>query len=317
MDLSHLQALVEVVRTGSVAAAAHNLYLSASAVSKQISSLERELKVKLFDKVGRHLVPRQEAQTVYRSALETFRGLEQLRDQLAADDGQIHGHVSLGCGAFFARAVLPPIIADCLRTNPQLRIAIFEYSRIEEVHKGLLQGEYRMMIGLNWLGDPGLVFEPLFDDELVLIVPRRHPLARSPQKPLTPEDLRGQTVIAHSYPRVLNSIFARGGIPPDIFAGERSVNIMMRNTETVSAFVEEGLGVAFVPRYHVRLLPERKVVVRRMNQRLPITCGVYRLAGTTFTAAEYAVVAMLRRHTLRRFPPPRPPKSAAAVADKA
>jgi DNA-binding transcriptional LysR family regulator len=115
MNLNQLEALVEVIRTGSVAAAAHNLYLSAPAVTKQVKALERELNVKLFDKVGRNLVPRHEAQVVSRYALEVFRQVEQMRDELAAGDKQLRGGVSIGCGAFVARALLPPIVAICRR----------------------------------------------------------------------------------------------------------------------------------------------------------------------------------------------------------
>jgi DNA-binding transcriptional LysR family regulator len=177
-----------------------------------------------------------------------------------------------------------------------VRISIFEYSRIEEVRAHLQLGEFRIMLALDWLGEPGLIFEPLFDDELVLIVPRDHALAADPGEKLRLAELRGHAVIAHAYPRVLARVFEKADLPEELFNREQPVSVNMRNTETVFAFVEQGIGVAFVPQYMVGLLPHCDVVVRRFVETLPLQFGIYRLPGTKYTVAERAVVDLLGKH---------------------
>lgn len=301
MNIQHLRALVEVIRTGSIAAAARQLYLSAPAVTKQIKALEGDLNVLLFDRVGHRLVPRQEGHMVYRRALEMFRQIDALRDDLPATDGRIRGHVTLGCGAFAARSMLPHVIAQCRRDHPHVRFSISEYSRIEELHDHFMRGDFRLLIGLDWLSESGLIFESLFTDELVLIAPQDHPLAKNQRRRLEPKALTDYPMLGHAYPRVLFNVFQRSGLPADFFQREQPVNILMRNTETLVSFVEKGLGVALVPYYMVRLLAHRRVAVRRFTQPLPLRFGVYCLPETSFTAAECAVIEELRRFTAQRF----------------
>lgn len=299
MNLTQFQAVVEVIRTGSVGAAAHNLHRTSPAITSQIKALESQLNVRLFDKVGRNVVPRQEAHAVYRCAMDMLRRIEELRDELAMTDGQVRGTVSLGCGSFFARTVLPPIIADCLRRHPHLRVSIAEYSRIEELRDRLYHGDFRLLLALNTVSDSELLFDTLFEDELVLIVPQGHTLARRPREPLPPEALHGHTIIAHSYPSIFNTVFDRTGIPPEVLLRDEQCSILMRTTESVFAFVEQGAGAAFVPRYMVRLMPHRRIVMRRMTRRLPLKFGIYHLASTTFTAAEEIVVSALRKRSAK------------------
>src|SRR5438105_5698357 len=71
MDLRRLRTFVAVVEVGTVSKAALRLRISQSALSRQISDLERELRVRLFDRVGRRLVPT----AIVEELLEDCRGV--------------------------------------------------------------------------------------------------------------------------------------------------------------------------------------------------------------------------------------------------
>src|SRR5678815_1155968 len=95
-----LRAFCQTARLGSVSRAAEALYVSQPAITLQLQALERELGVKLFDRVGRRLTPSREGQVLYELAKPLVEGIDALdaafRDKVQGLDA---GELNVAAGS--------------------------------------------------------------------------------------------------------------------------------------------------------------------------------------------------------------------------
>jgi DNA-binding transcriptional LysR family regulator len=293
MTLTQLQAVQEVVGTGSVSLAASRLFLSQPAVTKQIRALEDELKVKLFERSGRCIVPTPAVREILPRIERVLHELEQIRGELAETAAGVRGTVQVGSGAVLARTIMPEVVAACRQEHPRMQIVMFEASVPEQAER-LRSGELRLCLGPDYLEDSDLLFEPLLSDELVLITSKDHRLARG-LRPVSLEQIHNEPIIMHLYARLVEKALRRAGRSPGRILDENQVNTRTSNTETIAAFVARGLGISLVPRYIIELLNPPKIAIRELRPRLPIQFGYYQLRAATLNPLEQAFVAILRQ----------------------
>lgn len=123
MDRSHrLEMLVRTADGGSFASAARAMDLTPSAVSRGIGDLERELKVRLFNRTTRLLRLTHEGAQVYRQAMDILARLAALEDGIMRERNRVSGMVRVGVQAPLARHVLLPRLATLQDRHPDLRM---------------------------------------------------------------------------------------------------------------------------------------------------------------------------------------------------
>lgn len=292
MNFIQLQAVTTVIKTGSVSVAAERLRLSQPAVTKQIRSLEDELKVKLFDRVGRGIVPTPTARAMMPRMERVLHEMEQIRNELTETRSGSSGAVHIGSGPVFARTVMPDVVSACREEHPNMRIFMTEAAVTDQVPR-LRQGELRICLGPDYLEHADLAFEPLLSDELVLIAPKNHRLARS-RGPIAIGQIRDEPIIMHLYARLVERSLRRVGRSPRPLLDDNRVNASTTNTETITALVAKGLGISLVPRYIAHLLRHPKVAIRKIQPKLPIQFGYYHLRSATLAPVESAFIEVLR-----------------------
>jgi LysR family hydrogen peroxide-inducible transcriptional activator len=171
MELRHLQALVGVAENGSFSAAADAIGTVQSNISAHVARLEAELKVKLVDRGSGHLTP--EGEVVVARAYRVFAELDSLGADLGALRAEVSGTVRIGMIGTTARWLVPRLLAAALALHPKLRVVVSEGTTT-----GLepLLGAGRLDAAIVTLPVAGreLNFEPLFDEEIVLVVPERN-----------------------------------------------------------------------------------------------------------------------------------------------
>jgi DNA-binding transcriptional LysR family regulator len=174
MDLRQLNALVAVADHGGFSAAADALHTVQSNISSHVARLERDLGVTLVDRAAGRLT--EEGELVVARARRVNGELENLVADLAALRDVIVGPVRLGMIGTTARW-LAPIVLDTVRDRyPGVHLVIVEATSTS-LEPRLVAGELDLAV-VN-LPVPGrdLTEEPLFDEDLVLVVPADHPLA--------------------------------------------------------------------------------------------------------------------------------------------
>lgn len=179
LNLQRLAVLLEVEQHGTLAAAARALSYSPSAVSQQLTQLEREAGVPLTEPVGRGIRLTDEARVLIAHARAAIAELEQAEAELAAMHGRVAGRLRVAAFQTGLLSLLPGALRVLERDHPQLRVDIAQRDA-DEATSGLLAGAFDVVLGEEY---PASALTPndrldrdeLGDDDLFLAVPRTGP----------------------------------------------------------------------------------------------------------------------------------------------
>jgi DNA-binding transcriptional LysR family regulator len=240
MRIEQLEAFVEVARRGSVSRAAEALYATQPTLTARLKGLEQELDAKLFVRsqrgmrlsdAGRAFLPYAER------SLDAVSSGRRLLSELARGEG---GQLALGAAPAVSTYVLPRILTRFRRTHPKVSLAV-RTGHSEEVLELVLREQVQIGLG-RLLRHPQVEAIPLYEDELMLVVDPKHPLAD--QGAVGPDELLEVQLIlfdrTSSYRRLTSEFFEGVG------ASLRSV-MELDNIDAAKKMVEQGLGVALLP----------------------------------------------------------------------
>ena len=124
MDTRQLAAFCEVVERRSFSEAAARLGVTQPAVCQQVRALEQRLGTQLLDRSGRRVEPTEAGLRLYRGAQRMLALEEQLLEELAEPDAPIRGTLELGASTGPAAVVLPVLLCEFQRDNPELRVEL-------------------------------------------------------------------------------------------------------------------------------------------------------------------------------------------------
>ena len=279
LDLRHLAALRAIAEKGSFKAAAHALGYTPSAISQQITSLERTIGARLVVREhGRRALGLTEAGAIMLRHLNGIEArLDAARTEIAAlATGGLVGPLRVEASESIAARFLPDIIRRFHVDCPDVDIVVDETPFDPEL-ESLERGACDLAFGVLPLPDGPFRSTVVLTDPWVLVAEAGSPLARR-ETLRTLRELRGLAVIASrstmESPPCLNCLRAAGINPSDALRSE--------NDSVVQAFAAAGLGVAIMPRLAVNpadqrtatvelgeLIPPRRVAVAWHEERTP------------------------------------------------
>jgi DNA-binding transcriptional LysR family regulator len=253
MEFKQLRSFVEVVRQGGFTQAAKTLYVSQSAVSKQVAQLEESLGVTLLDRhgsqvsltaAGRIVLNRAEEMLVLRNGL-----LRELDDLSHLARGELNlGLPMLGSDTLFAET-----FAEYRRRYPNVTIHLIEGGS-RAIEQAVMSGELELGGSLT-PDDPAFAWQPFCDEPLDALLPARHPLANLSEIELsqladTPFLLYQRSFVLND--RLLQACQQVGFTPKE---GGRS-----GQADFLAALVAAGQGVVLLPQVVARALVRPGVV---------------------------------------------------------
>lgn len=291
MDLGELQVFLTVAREGSFSRAAERLFRTQPAISLAIRKLEDDLGQPLFVR-GARPVRLTDAGTLLRDYAERLINLrDEVKKGLAELQGLERGELSLGVNESSVHALLPAL-AKFRQLHPGVQVRVHRMFSRDIPHEVL---NYRLDLGaISFVPrDPQLQATEIRKDELTLVVPPKHPLAK--RREVEVSDLGQEDFIAH----IVESPFRRRVI--ELFTRNRTalnMPIEMPTIESIKRFVQMGMGVAIVPRMCVAWeidhgwmkevkvrglnMPRHVYLVYRRGARLPHAAGeLLRILGET------------------------------------
>src|SRR5258705_10123732 len=241
MQIESLKVFCVLAETESFTKAAQINQVTQSAVSQQISSLERQFKSLLIERSKKKFRLTREGQVLYEYSKQIIQTFEALQSRLQEIKDIISGTIRVATIYSIGLHDLPPYLKRFLKAYPTVNVHV-EYRRANQVYEDVMGNVVDLGLVAYPTRDHRLEIFPLRKDPLVLICHPQHPLARN--KSLKLKALSGQKFI---------------GFEPDIptrraldkILRENSVEVQhvmeFDNIETVKRAVEIDAGVAIVP----------------------------------------------------------------------
>jgi LysR family cyn operon transcriptional activator len=246
MELRHLRYFDAVAETLNFTRAAERLHVTQSTLSHQIKQLEDEVGTPLFDRSARR-VRMTEAGEILRShmtpALEQIDlGLQALRAPAQA----ITGSIRLGTTSSFNTHMVPLCVATLLNAYPGIQVAVEELAA-GQILKRLRSGHLDIAVSYPPGEGSDLWFEPLYNEELRLVVGKAHPLAR--RRRVRMVELHGVRMVLlpgqFLTRKLLDDCFQQAGAKPVIAAQINAVAPMIeliRQTDLAGIITETALS---------------------------------------------------------------------------
>jgi DNA-binding transcriptional LysR family regulator len=177
MDLRQIHALIAIADHGSFSAAAASLHTVQSNVSSHVARLERELGVQLVDRHSGQLT--EEGTAVVERGRRVISEIDAAVADVAALRDEVTGTVRIGMIGTTARWLAPLLLEAAAVRHPKVRLVVGDgTSATLEPH--LASGSLDAAIVNLPQGSPDLIEHPLFDEDLILVLPTGHPLAGKP-----------------------------------------------------------------------------------------------------------------------------------------
>src|SRR5262245_13753333 len=174
MDLRQLAALVAIADHGSFSAAAKALFTVQSNVSAHIARLEQELGVTLVDRSRGRLTD--EGALVAARARAVQQELDGIYADLSSRGKEVVGEARLGVISTTARWLVPQVLTALQTAHPRVRAIVVE-SPTTTLLPQLGAGQLDAAVINLPVEEPDLIVEPIFEEEMLLLVTSGHPLA--------------------------------------------------------------------------------------------------------------------------------------------
>jgi DNA-binding transcriptional LysR family regulator len=241
MQIESLKVFCDLSETESFTKAAQINGVTQSAVSQQISALERQFKSLLIERSKKKFRLTREGQVLYDYSKQIIQTYESLHSKLQELKDIISGTIRVATIYSIGLHDLPPYIKKFMKSYPTVNIHV-EYRRANQVYDDVLSNVVDLGLVAYPVKDSKLEIIPLRKEPLVLITHPQHPFAK--QKTIKLKQLAGQKVIGFEPDiptrKALDKILKEHGV-------EVQHVMEFDNVETVKRAVEIDAGISIVP----------------------------------------------------------------------
>jgi len=261
MELRHLRCFSAVAEELHFARAAARLHIEQSPLSRTIRELESDLGTRLFERTTRSTRLTFAGQVLLNDVRRLFTVLDQARDNVRAAASGHRGILRIAVSDGVVPQRFSSLLARCREQEPDIEIRLFEVPLSQQV-RGLRDGIYD--VGFERLGEigDGFAATPIWTDQLVVVVPLRHPLLAHKRVTL-------REVV--NYPLILAHPKASEGLYRQIQKMLRTVDMPVVVAEYVGsqdlllALIAAGYGVGFASEQQLAHILHADVVTRPLE----------------------------------------------------
>ena len=256
MELRHIETFRAVAEELSFSRAAARLGYVQSSVSAQVSALERELGVPLFDRLGRRIALTDAGEVMFAYSGRLLALAEQAKEAVVdagVESGEVTGSLTVSAPETLLTYRLPKLLAIFHERHPKVRLSVRPSAigrLVGSARKAVEEGRVDVAFVLDEpLGERvrqvDLVVETLVAEDVSVIAPASHALTSS--STVLPHDLRGETVLLPEAPesgcayrgQFERQLGSAGVVPPE--------TMEFQSIEAVKQCVAAGMGVSVLP----------------------------------------------------------------------
>jgi DNA-binding transcriptional LysR family regulator len=270
MKMRHLEVIHAVISQGGVVAATDALSVTQPAISRMLHAAETELGLTLFEKVGRRLVPTEEAEQLFQEIDPIITSYRAVQDRIVDLREGRTGTLRIAATPGLAHSVVPQALEKMLHKRPAMKTSL-DIGRRETVLKMVRANVAELGFGLVPTDTPDILSTPIDSGRIVCLCPVGHPLAAL--EAVTPRDIAGHRLIMMTRGSPLHTLIA-----PAFRAENQPLNWTVETPYSASAgnLVKAGFGVALVDSYATQQIEMQGLCVVPFEPNITVTALLYR-----------------------------------------
>lgn len=241
-EIRHLRLVTAIADRGSVTRAADSLHLTQSALSHQLRGLEDKLGTPLFHRVGKKMVPTPAGRDLIDSARRVLDIVSRTEDGIKRGARMEAAPLRLSTECYTVYHWLPRLLPAFRRAHPYVEVRI-DAAATSDPLNALLEGRLDLALMTSRVRDRRLTSQPLFTDEMRVIVSTRHRLAG--RDGIRAEEFARETLLLYTSPddsHVYQQFLIPAGVTP---ASVQRVPL----TEAIIELVKADLGIAVLTQW--------------------------------------------------------------------
>jgi DNA-binding transcriptional LysR family regulator len=288
-----LRAFVTLARTGSFTATGRELFLSQSAISHAMRALESDVGCRLLDRVGRKVTLTLAGEQLLAHAEKILAEMSGAREALGQLGKWGRGRLRIGATTTACQYILPTVLREFRESFAHYAITILPADTRDMIGH-LHAGRVDLAITLEPKAEENILFEPLFEDELLFVTSPLHPWAAAGQVergevPRQNYILYGRT--SYTF-RLVDDYFRREDVVLNTF-------IELGSMEAIKELVKVNLGISILTPWIVReeIHAGTLVALPLGRRKLKRQWGIVRWKSRTLNLAEETFVALCRDFT--------------------
>ncbi len=293
LEIRQLRYFLAVAEAGSFSRAADRLGLSQPSVSQQMRDLEAGLRLTLFQRRGKRILLTPAGMVFEEHARAMLRQLENCLEELSREPTQLRGALHVGIVPFLDVALLPKLLGAFVAAHPGIRLTVQEFSS-PDIETALEEGRVDVGLGFLTRHSPNLRYDPLWRDEISLIIPASHPWAK--RSFVNFHEIHEQRLLqlpdTFVIRRMTDDICRLHLVRPQTVAEISSIEALLRSLATVNA-------VALLPEIALHGITGLKAV-RLRGKNLSVEIGLLRLSDSDKNSAV-AVFTRLARELVPKI----------------
>lgn len=300
MDLKQLEYFVRVAELGSFTRAAGVLNIAQPALSRQVRLLEVELRQNLLLRNGRGVTTTEAGKLLLEHGRGILHQVERAREDLGRVSGALAGRVALGLPPSIAKMLTVPLTRAFRKRLPNAALSISEGLTIS-MQEGLLTGRLDIALLYNPQPSPELETQPLMDEELLLIGPRRT-RGKAAAEPISLREASTLPLVIPSRPNAIRMVveteMAGIGCKPEI-------SLEIDGVAAILDLVADGAGYAILPKYSLATTTRPETYVARpiVKPHLVSRLALATAAGRTTTMTQQAMLELIQQVASEVFGP--------------
>lgn len=238
MTIRHLKIFITVADCGKMRKAAEILYVSQPSISQAIKDLEDYYNVKLFERLSQKIYLTEEGNKLLSYARHIVDSYEKM--DLAMKSSKLCPIIRLGASVSVGTCLLNTVLSSIESNTVDIRVVV---NNTEYIEKKILRNELDIGIVEGIVNSQDLIKIPIFDDELVVVVGKNHPLYS--EKIVTLDKLNNQDFISREDGSTERNQYEK-------ILSNNNIKLVLKwtstNTEAIKQAVINGRGLAIMSR---------------------------------------------------------------------
>ena len=292
IEIGDIEAFIEVAETNSFAKAAGNLNLSQPALSRRIQKLEYELGTSLFDRTTRKVHLSYSGRNFLERAKSIIEAIQTATKTLS-EKYTFPSIVKIAAVNTALRNIVFPTIKLFKTKYPNSKIQIIERSA-NYVVDSVLGGECDFAINFMGLQEPGIEFEPLFEEEYVVVFPKGDELEK--KRKIRISEIKGRDFIA-VWKGSGSRIYFEDALAKHKETLEWTYEV--RHVPNALQMVEQGMGITLAPRLAISKQYEDLSFRPLIDPKVSRVMGLIKRSGRNLSFDSQQLYDLLKQRYLK------------------